>query len=77
MFSGQEQLQLLLVMIALLCVPILLLGKPIHEMCARKRHAKLVSWLNSDIRKNSISSTSDRGTFNCIPTRRPILKSES
>lgn len=43
MFQGQEQLQLMLVMVALVCVPILLLGKPIHEMCVRKKTEKAVS----------------------------------
>lgn len=43
MFVGQDKLQLVLVMLSLLCVPVLLLGKPIHELCVRRRHAKAVS----------------------------------
>jgi V-type H+-transporting ATPase subunit a len=33
MFDGQEMLQLVFVVVALLCIPVLLLGKPIYILC--------------------------------------------
>jgi len=33
MFDGQDMLQLVFVLVALLCIPVLLLGKPIYILC--------------------------------------------
>jgi hypothetical protein len=38
MFDGQDLLQYAFVVIALLCIPVLLLGKPIYILC--KGHSK-------------------------------------
>lgn len=39
MFEGQNEVQMALVFIALLCVPVLLLGKPFYIMCTKKSNA--------------------------------------
>ncbi|XP_063230708.1 V-type proton ATPase 116 kDa subunit a 1-like [Bacillus rossius redtenbacheri] len=41
MFEGQETMQNLLVVVAVLCIPLMLLGMPIHHLCTRKasRHS--------------------------------------
>lgn len=36
MFAGQEQLQTVFLLIGLLCIPWMLLGKPIYLMCTKK-----------------------------------------
>jgi V-type H+-transporting ATPase subunit a len=33
MFDGQDMLQMVFVVVALLCIPVLLLGKPIYILC--------------------------------------------
>jgi V-type H+-transporting ATPase subunit a len=50
MFSGQAGLQQLLVVLALLCVPWMLLGKPLHIMRNRKKaqHEQIVPVENGD-----------------------------
>jgi V-type H+-transporting ATPase subunit a len=46
MFAGQGVLQKLLVIIALLCVPVMLLAKPIMIMRAQKQHQPVSSLPN-------------------------------
>jgi V-type H+-transporting ATPase subunit a len=48
MFSTQETLQRTFVFIGLLCVPWMLLGKPLYVMCTRKNHNKVVGH-NGDV----------------------------
>lgn len=47
MFEGQSQIQTIFVFIALICIPVMLFGKPFHFLCTRKRHGKGES--NGDI----------------------------
>lgn len=49
MFDGQEILQKILVFSALICIPVLLLGKPLYIMHTRKQSKKNVSSSNGDI----------------------------
>lgn len=37
MFDGQDLLQYVFVIVALLCIPVLLLGKPIYILCGGER----------------------------------------
>jgi len=39
MFDGQDMLQYVFVVVALLCIPVLLLGKPIYILCGGGRKA--------------------------------------
>lgn len=41
MFEGQKELQTIFVFIALLCIPVMLFGKPLHFLCTRNRHGKV------------------------------------
>jgi hypothetical protein len=48
MFEGQDLIQYVFVVVALLCIPILLLGKPIYLLCCgRSKKFKHVSFLNN------------------------------
>lgn len=40
MYEGQKLVQMILVVAALLCVPIMLLGKPLYIMLTKDKHAK-------------------------------------
>lgn len=42
MFEGQKELQTALVAIALVCIPVMLLGKPIAIMCMKKEPKRMV-----------------------------------
>jgi hypothetical protein len=47
MFDGQELLQNTFVVVALLCIPVLLLGKPIYILCCgRSKSSERVSLFN-------------------------------
>ena len=47
MFDGQDILQTVFVIVALLCIPVLLLGKPIYVLCGGgKKAADHVSAFN-------------------------------
>ena len=47
MFDGQDLLQYVLVIVALLCIPVLLLGKPIYFLCGgESKTSAQVSVLN-------------------------------
>lgn len=39
MFDGQDMVQYVFVIVALLCIPVLLLGKPIYILCGGGRKA--------------------------------------
>jgi V-type H+-transporting ATPase subunit a len=39
MFDGQDLLQITFVVVALLCIPVLLLGKPIYILCGGESKA--------------------------------------
>lgn len=41
MYEGQKTIQLVLVLGTVICIPTLLLGKPLHIMFTRKNHKKL------------------------------------
>lgn len=41
MYEGQKTIQLVLVLGTVICIPTLLLGKPIHIMITRKKHKRL------------------------------------
>lgn len=43
MFEGQDILQKVLVFAALICIPVMLLGKPIYIVCTRKKGKVVVS----------------------------------
>lgn len=49
MFEGQETLQKVLVFTSLICIPVLLLGKPIYIMITKKRSKQHASSSNGDI----------------------------
>lgn len=38
MFAGQKELQFALIIIAVLCIPLMLLGKPLYIMMQQRRH---------------------------------------
>lgn len=41
MYQGQQTVQLVLVLGTVICIPTLLLGKPLHIMLTRKKHKRL------------------------------------
>lgn len=43
MFEGQGTIQLIFVLVALLCIPVMLLGKPFYVMSTRKSQKKAVN----------------------------------
>lgn len=43
MFEGQQTLQMVLVVVSLICIPVMLLGKPTYIMLSRKKAKVLVS----------------------------------
>lgn len=49
MFDEQKDLQTSLVFIALLCIPVMLLGKPIYMLCKKKSHKPHVNGRNGDV----------------------------
>lgn len=42
MFNGQEMIQHVFVIVALICIPWMLLGVPLYEMMARKKKHNVV-----------------------------------
>ncbi|XP_076171994.1 V-type ATPase subunit a family protein Vha100-2 [Ptiloglossa arizonensis] len=46
MFPGQASLQLVLVILAVLCIPIMLFGRPVYFLLSRKRKKMGKSWSN-------------------------------
>lgn len=49
MFEGEEELQVVLLGLAAICVPVLLLGKPFAVMCMKKKPKPPVSNTKFDI----------------------------
>lgn len=41
MYEGQNEVQLVLVLATVICIPTLLLGKPLHILLTRKKHKRL------------------------------------
>lgn len=41
MFPGQNEIQMAFIAIALVCVPVMLLGKPLYIMSQRKRNGRV------------------------------------
>lgn len=46
MFPGQASLQLVLVILAVLCIPIMLFGRPVYFLLSRKRKKMGKSWVS-------------------------------
>lgn len=43
MFSGQKELQTALIVIAMLCIPVMLLGKPLYIMMKQRSHHGVIN----------------------------------
>lgn len=48
MFEGQAILQKVLVFVALICIPVMLLGKPLYIQCTRKNHKAVNGGINQE-----------------------------
>lgn len=53
MFEAQPILQKILVFVALLCVPVMLLGKPLYIQFTRKSHKAVNGGVNQEVIANS------------------------
>ncbi|XP_066992343.2 V-type proton ATPase 116 kDa subunit a 1 isoform X2 [Anabrus simplex] len=49
MFTGQDIVQIIFLVIALLCIPVLLLGKPLYVIICGRRHRKHAAAGNGDV----------------------------
>lgn len=47
MFEGQGQLQTVFLLIGLLCIPWMLLGKPLYLLCTKKSNSHVSLWWNT------------------------------
>ncbi|KAJ8918153.1 hypothetical protein NQ315_011610 [Exocentrus adspersus] len=57
MYEGQRIVQFILLFGALICIPVMLLGKPLYLMCQRNRTHKLLTNTNSDVAIQSLTVT--------------------
>ncbi|KAF5289210.1 hypothetical protein FQR65_LT00098 [Abscondita terminalis] len=53
MFEGQYELQMVLLVVGVVCIPVMLFGKPIYIICSKKKQRKLASHqTNGDVHNN-------------------------
>lgn len=45
MFDAQETLQTVFIIVALICIPWMLLGKPLYIMCSKKNNYEVSNWM--------------------------------
>ncbi|KNC34409.1 hypothetical protein FF38_00737, partial [Lucilia cuprina] len=62
MFEGQDTVQMVFVIIAVICIPWMLLGKPLYYMCKRKAAAATAVHANGDIEMNGVQDKPSTST---------------
>ncbi|XP_054084333.1 V-type proton ATPase 116 kDa subunit a 1 [Zeugodacus cucurbitae] len=64
MYAGQEIIQIVLVVIAVLCIPWMLLGTPLHEKFKRVRRAPRTAYTNGDVHISTVSGDTQQPLAN-------------